>query len=174
MMGVRDFTLHNWLLHYHTCDCQTTLITVIPKEQGNQIWGVGNGNPRRFGNYASALSSGVRIGSDSKLAGSNTLMWYLGSNLSFGTHRSRGLWKNAKNRYLGLKFVVKGTATHYGWARLSLVPYRNGHTTLVLTGYAYETIPGKPIVTGKTHGTHKATLGRLAQGASGVVSREKK
>jgi hypothetical protein len=49
-----------------------------------------------------------------------------------------------------------------------------------LTGYAYETIPNKPIITGKIKGPdvitlEPATLGRLAQGASGISTwREKK
>ena len=62
---------------------------------------------------------------------------------------------------------------HYGWARVSvrigdrLVP--NG----TLTGYAYETVPNKPIITGKTKGpdvvtVESATLGHLAQGASQI------
>jgi len=84
---------------------------------------------------------------------------------------SWGPWHGAQNRYLGLKFLVKGQV-HYGWARLSvskIFPF-----TATLTGYAYETIPNKSIVAGKTHGNNDTTLGRLAQGASGVVPQEKK
>jgi len=44
----------------------------------------------------------------------------------------------------------------------------------ILTGYAYETIPNKLIIAGQTHGRDEATLGRLAQGVSGVVPQEKK
>jgi hypothetical protein len=51
-----------------------------------------------------------------------------------------------KPTYLGLKFVIKGK-THFGWARIG---FENGTT---LTGYAYETIPNKPIITGKTKGS---------------------
>jgi hypothetical protein len=59
----------------------------------------------------------------------------------------------------------------------------------LLTGYAYETIPNRPILTGKEEGTEDtnnasqkngalmgqvalqpASLGRLAQGASGVTT----
>jgi hypothetical protein len=43
----------------------------------------------------------------------------------------------------------------------------------VITGYAYETIPDKPIITGKTKGPdvitiQPATLGHLAAGASAI------
>jgi hypothetical protein len=51
-----------------------------------------------------------------------------------------------------LSFVIKGK-THYGWARVSSGITRNGRTLrAVLTGYAYETVPGKAIITGKTKG----------------------
>ena len=77
-----------------------------------------------------------------------------------------GPWYNVPNRYLGLKFYVKGKA-HYGWARLKTTAC---HATL--TGYAYETIPNKPIITGKTKGPDVITvqpggLGALAPGAAG-------
>jgi hypothetical protein len=41
----------------------------------------------------------------------------------------------------------------------------------VITGYAFETIPNKPIIAGKTRGKDDATLGQLAQGASGFSNR---
>ena len=92
--------------------------------------------------------------------------------------------KGVRNRYLGLKFVIKGKV-HYGWARLNVEPHS---ITATLTGYAYQTIPGKPIITGQTKGTDEiddnigqanpaaltvptpepATLGALALGAPGL------
>ena len=80
-----------------------------------------------------------------------------------------GNWfPNVKNRYLALTFIVNGKK-HYGWARVSVQSTEHPLTlTGTLTGYAYETIPNKPIKAGQTHGRDKATLGRLAQGASGV------
>ncbi len=87
-----------------------------------------------------------------------------------------GPWNNVKNRYIGLRFEIKGK-THYGWARLnescdSGAPKGKGAQTL-LTGYAYETIPSKPIITGKTKGPDVITLepgslGALAAGAPGL------
>jgi hypothetical protein len=72
---------------------------------------------------------------------------------------------------LGLKFVVHGKV-HYGWARLSITL---GHhrqyddVSGTLTGYAYETVPNKPIIAGQTKGpdvitVQPGTLGRLARG----------
>jgi hypothetical protein len=80
-----------------------------------------------------------------------------------GSGTCAGLWNNLKNRYLGLKFTINGT-THFGWARLNVTcttMYGNHKVTGVLTGYAYETIPNKPIVTGKTKGPDD--LGNVAQ-----------
>jgi hypothetical protein len=94
-----------------------------------------------------------------------------------------GSWINVKNRYLGVKFKIKGQ-THYGWARLSVQYQPPSQITATLTGYAYETIPGKAIIAGATKGpddgaqpvpaTHTsstpepATLGMLALGAPGL------
>ena len=80
-----------------------------------------------------------------------------------------------KNRYLGLQFVIKGQV-HYGWARLTVTfsPQKPAAGVLpILTGYAYETEPNKPILTGKTKGPDvitldPATLGYLAGGASQI------
>jgi hypothetical protein len=57
-----------------------------------------------------------------------------------------GLWLNAQHRYLGLKFMIQGQV-HFGWARLN-VSVTHDFFTATLTGYAYETIPNKPIITG--------------------------
>jgi hypothetical protein len=54
--------------------------------------------------------------------------------------------KGVQDRYLGFKFKIKGQI-HFGWARLTIDTDKN-----VLTGYAYETIPNKAIITGQTKG----------------------
>jgi hypothetical protein len=66
----------------------------------------------------------------------------------------KGPWANTKGRYLGLKFVIKGEE-HYGWARLNV---KIVVITIVatLTGYAYETIPRKPIIAGQTKAPDEA------------------
>jgi len=81
--------------------------------------------------------------------------------------------KGVKNRYLGLKFKAGGRF-HFGWARISVKrapPLLR--VTAVLSGYAYETVPGKPIIAGKTKSpdvialpvdTEAGTLGHLALG----------
>jgi hypothetical protein len=83
----------------------------------------------------------------------------------YSTLPAKGPWYFVTNRYLGLKFKIGGK-THYGWARLNVGGF--GSLVATITGYAYETIPNKPIVAGRTHGpdviVRHGTLGELAAG----------
>ena len=77
-----------------------------------------------------------------------------------------GQWWDAQDKFLGLKFHIKGNV-HYAWARFSVT----NSLKVTLAGYAYETIPNKPIITGKTKGSdvialEPGSLGALAAGAS--------
>jgi hypothetical protein len=70
-----------------------------------------------------------------------------------------------------LKVKVDGKI-HYGWARLN-VSIQGSAIVGTLTGYAYETIPGKPIKAGQIKEGDDATiepasLGHLARGASAI------
>ena len=61
---------------------------------------------------------------------------------------------------MGLKFVVGGEV-HYGWARLSVTLGHNRQLDDVvgtLTGYAYETVPDKPIIAGRITGPDVITV----------------
>jgi hypothetical protein len=97
---------------------------------------------------------------------------------------SRGPWRDARSRYLGLKFWIKGEI-HYGWARLNVKLNKKCNFVVTLTVYAYETIPNKLIFTGHTKGpddigveepdaaltmptSEPATLGMLAMGSPGL------
>jgi hypothetical protein len=130
----------------------------------------------------SALTPGARIGPMSPFKkGTGALVEAVFSSGDLSTSVF-GRWPNVKNRYLGLEFKIKGKI-HYGWARLN-VKVSKTTITATLTGYAYETIPNKPIVAGKEHGTEDssalnteslatpastpATLGMLATGARGL------
>jgi hypothetical protein len=82
---------------------------------------------------------------------------------------------DVQDHYLGLAFTIRGKL-HYGWARLNVsVGRRPLRINTKLTGYAYETIPNKPIITGKTKGPdvitlERGSLGALAAGATGLQS----
>jgi hypothetical protein len=79
--------------------------------------------------------------------------------------------KGIKNRFLGIRFLIRGRF-HYGWARIT-VTTQDTTFSAILTGYAYETVPGRGIIAGKTTGPdvadwRPATLGHLAQGSSSI------
>jgi len=93
-------------------------------------------------------------------------------------------WLTVGHDYLGLKVLIEGKV-HFGWVRVKMnVGYAD-----YITGYAYETIPNKPIVAGQTKGPdddvendnpgasitnpvpdipQHASLGALAMGAPGL------
>ena len=122
---------------------------------------------------AVAMKPGMRIGPKDAFRGDLEAM----ARLSGGSRSSSvsGSWINVKNRYLGVKFKIHGKM-HYGWARLSVQIKFPLAITATLTGYAYETIPNKPIIAGKTKGLDVITmepgsLGRLAQGSAGRLGK---
>lgn len=128
-----------------------------------------------FFSAASALPAGARIGPKGNFS---VRLPFLAEELFDGVGSQNsdvGPWaghgKGVQNRYLGLKFVINGEV-HYGWASLSVTL---GHhrqfddVSGTLTGYAYETVPDKPIIAGQITGpdviTMQAeTLGGLALG----------
>ena len=152
-----------------------------PTDQGpNQIW---HFTYQRRSSYAAALKAGVRIGPKARFGPGNG--WVMASANSFKTVVG-SQWCDVKNRYLGMRFLIDGKV-HYGWARMNATCDKGW--SLLLTGYAYETIPNKPIIAGKTKGPYDdmendnpgasltnpipdfpqpASLGALAMGAPGL------
>jgi hypothetical protein len=130
-----------------------------------------------FFSAASALRAGARIGPKRKFPVHHPFMAVelFKRGVGSGEYSDVGPWagkgQGVRNRYLGLKFVVHGKV-HYGWARLSVtLGHRRQYDDVsgTLTGYAYETVPNKPIITGQTKGpgvitAQPGTLGRLARG----------
>jgi hypothetical protein len=137
-------------------------------------------------NSAAALRSGVQVGPKGKFARNPQMMVQFSV---FCTHTSvthcythtDGAWQNITSGYLGLKFYIEGKA-HYGWARLNVTVTDQGIYAL-LTGYAYESVANKAIITGKTKGpggNHTSAssavpgaLGLLARGAHSAAVTEK-
>jgi len=151
-----------------------------PTKQANEIWGAAcSFSSREL--CAGALPKGTQIGPKGRFQKDYPAGEFM-YGLNIDSYRY-GAWRNV-TRYLGLKFLIKGKI-HFGWARVKvsrndLPPY----VRAVVTGYAYETIPGKAIIAGATKGpdddaqpvpaTHTsptpepATLGMLALGAPGL------
>lgn len=121
-------------------------------------------------NSARALAARRRVGSSAFTFQSAPFM--LADNCDGGNViQQYGKWQNATKKYLGLQFITS-QGINYGWARFD-VSETGCKITATLTGYAYETIPFTPIVTGRTKGHNvitlePATLGHLARGASGL------
>jgi hypothetical protein len=142
----------------------------------NAIWYTVSNNLQ----CAAALPKGTEVGPKSPLLTRNS-PWMFINEQTAGTLRGCPWLHVTKQAYLGLRFTIKGLV-HYGWARLGYIS-ANHRSKAKLTGYAYETIPNKPIVTGKTKDSENenieapnaslttpapvaATLGALAVGAS--------
>lgn len=121
-------------------------LNALPAQQSNGMEGFGTSLFHRP--YAFALRAGNPVGPNAPFVfGKQIYMLYANA-----THQCHGSWNDVKNRYLGLKLIVKGTI-HYGWARLNVnCNPGNRRISALLTGYAYETTANKPIVTGKTKG----------------------
>jgi hypothetical protein len=148
---------------------------------------------------ASALNRGARIG-----PGRDFIPWGImfSSRVRRGSSGGTfGKWKNVTKGFLGVKFKIHGK-TYYGWARMN-VRVSGYQIFSTLTGYAYETVPGKSIRGGQTEGrlhdlaanpesnnpnasapaatvartmpdaAQPASLGRLALGAQGVPIRRR-
>jgi len=195
--GVSDFRLS--LVRTQHCEglCTTTTgrirhgtafessnadLTVYGVANGNQIYGQGN--------LASALPAGVRVGPKSKFPGGKEMAHAHAIN---GTNSGySGAWAGTgggvQRRFLGLKFTIHGKI-HFGWARFDVTISQAATVQATLTGYAYETVPNKAIITGRKKGADAAgsvddafsasfsvptpapaSLGRLAQGVSGLVA----
>jgi len=166
--GVNDFVISNWQYGH------ASHLSIVQEASANEVM-VKN---LAYGSAAD-LFAGVAIGPNRVFEKAGFMAQQ--SSVS-GNSRNGGPWDNAHNRYLGLKFSLNGE-THYGWARVTVTA--KGSIVATLTGYAYETVPNRPIIAGKTSGpvaagaidpeemrapSHRpATLGILARGADALA-----
>jgi hypothetical protein len=141
------------------------------------------GVARRYYNAAGAFRPGEKIGTSRSFASQPDLMctaylfldYYFGSWMPFAT-----------NRYLGVRFTVKGKP-HFGWVRMTTT-WREGKGGIkaLITGYAYQTQAEIAIAAGDRgdgkgmdHAVdsipqfsadgRSGTLGALALGADGLL-----
>jgi hypothetical protein len=111
--------------------------------------------------YASALAGGAKIGpsahfSSSAVRGNIIVERSIGFASASTFKQFVGSWNfpNGTNHYVGVKFLIDG-ATHYGWIRLTINLANSMQS--VITGYAYETVPDKPITAGAGMTSAEAT-----------------
>jgi hypothetical protein len=181
--GIVDFQISNKLGSVRcgasSSQCYVTM-RVLPQNAGNAIWGTRGS--------ASALGSGVTLGSKGKFQAGHEFMAQEHFSAEDSVFGSAGYWPGTTRRYLGLKFIIQGQV-HYGWARLNVTATNKGIYGAI-SEYAYETVPNKPIRTGQQKGAarkkHNARLGpepldapapmpgdlgSLAAGAAGLALR---
>lgn len=86
-------------------------------------------------------------------------------------------WLGHRQAFLALRFAISGEI-HYAWAQVRVEGFsRRGVNQVTILGYAYETVPNKPIKTGETSGNDDrsgvpkpATLDLLASGSSALAA----
>ena len=172
--GIKDFVLRT--TYYVGSSCFEGLNASGYRNMNNAVAGRRFSRSSYFFSAASALPAGARIGPERKFPVHHPFMALeLFNRDRTSQYSDVGPWvgkgNGVRNRYLGLKFVIHGKV-HYGWARLSVTL---GHhrqyddVSGTLTGYAYETVPNKPIIAGQITGPDVITvqpeiLGRLARG----------
>jgi len=143
--GITDFTIREMISH--TSSGVGNVLSVESVPAGNGLEGTG---ARGLVNYASALPRGAAISSRVNFIGRSGGLMAGYHTLALAGGFYFGHWLNVANRFLGLKFMIDGQ-THYGWARLN-VHIDRFRIQAYLTGYAYETVPGKLIHTGEESG----------------------
>ena len=203
--GIVDFFLLPFESEYRYYTSTLFVCHVIRTYSGNRNFcSSSNKNPENGirpskGQWGAALRPGAKIQGRDKFLVAGSVALGRVKHHGFGstaTTQWYGPWMNGgkgvKDRYLGIRFAIKGQL-HFGWARMTITRIRESHGrydfAATLTGYAYETVPGKAIVAGQTKSSddvverpgaalttptpEPATLGMLALGAQGVVWRRK-
>lgn len=94
---------------------------------------------------AEPVASGIAVGPAYKFRGGRDEMTDFCT--CSGNGGAGGPWLGVQNGYMGFEFNIKGQP-HFGWARFSVTDTG----AITLTGYAYESVAHKPIVTGDTGG----------------------
>jgi len=137
--------------------CRPCYLKITPGQDSNEIIDQpSNGRPNNKTHLcAAALNADIIVGPKSRFhqdPAKGLYMSFIDLTVSTRFQTFFGPWYQMKGQlYLGLRFEIKGK-THYGWARVNNV---RGY---ILTGYAYETIPNKPIITGATKGPDETNL----------------
>ena len=160
--GINDFSFNNWA--QADTAVSSARLFVYGAQAPNGIWSNKTSSFCNPGRCAAALPKGTKVGPKAPFADGGLMA-------SYGYSRGRGSfqfgpWLKVQQAYLGFKFVIKGKV-HYGWARVKMLSQKHPYRA-VITGYAYETIPNKPIKTCATKGPDDASMGSLAAGATGL------
>ena len=133
--GITDFTLTMTL---YQVGCPYSITAVETPAQGN-------------GAESAPVQAGAQIGpNETFVKAAQTMASF--SYLCNGHMSYSGPWPKGQIGYLGLSFLIDGQP-HYGWAAVDfnvITTFGPPKLIAVLTGYAYETVPGMPISAGQT------------------------
>ncbi len=175
--GTPDFGFSN---KWYVGEKSYRTLKVLQSQPANEIWMTNSKACNSTLSVAAAVPKGKRIGPKRDFRHNN----FGAVMAAVPATGSCGVWLGKSNlqAYLGLKFTINGEI-HFGWARVKVDTQLQQRPFLAtLTGYAYETIPGKPIIAGATNGPDEAeptaafsshtpepaALGALALGARGL------
>lgn len=161
--GINDFSFYGMSMSRRSISTFYFRLTASPAAAGNEIWGV---ESHEHSSCAARVPAGKEIGARRPFQSNRVVLFNWSANPNSGTAFCPWLGAgNGGTGYLGLKFEIKGKV-HFGWARLKVNTF-NGQGTF-LAGYAYETVPEKPIVAGNKDGSLQdetpLDLGSLALG----------
>jgi hypothetical protein len=172
--GITDFIIQNNRRSRHQCVSHSAVTDGLSVHSNSNGFGI-EARSATSQIFALALTKGTKIGVGKGFGVGFAEM----ARWTYGNFRTRflgcksinaysGSWVNVEQKYLGFKFEINGK-THYGWARLNVELALKKGIVVKLAGYAYETVPDKPIIAGKTKGPNvitlqPGTLGRLAVG----------
>jgi hypothetical protein len=207
--GIADFVLSNVLDNFNghpSCTICTFgehgSLKASPEQAGNAIWGITSSTqshssrarsrkrqqkkPNTVKEAVAPVLWGVLVGngpersfqSQAMQMDSSNSIYYFGGGGKIDSFGAWGKGRQGTGPYVGFKFLIDGEV-HYGWARVN-VKATFLSLSARLTGYAYETVANRPILTGFTHGTEDASsdpsqetqatvrgsLGQLALGAA--------
>lgn len=176
--GIVDFTIREMAQTEPFGTAQS--LTITPRN-GNEIKCEGCVFTSFY--TAAALNAGSRIG---PIGRSVTFLPFGALMALRDTSRGNSIsfdlpWANAQGKFLGLKFHLSD-GDHFGWARVT-VRFREGSHSqrtwgALITGYAYETVPNRPIEAGEVGKAERFSqneisvrpaLGSLALGAEGIA-----
>lgn len=185
--GSNDFLLSDVFQTYtrRSSHFHNSSLNVVPLQSDNRVLRLRGGH---IGLWGAALPKGYSIGLLKPFEpGPNKIAMVRGRH-NWSSNGTYGPWVDPRTAYLGLEFLINGKV-HFGWARLSVTANRGNCKQICATllGYAYETVPAKPIVAGKTEtdatepqtsqkrgdalgpGSEEASsLGLLARGCAGL------
>ncbi len=147
--GTTDFVLQSHLLQVY-CQFGDGIVWYVTVQPGQS-----NGRVLSLGQNPLALKIGASVSSGQSYDSGSELM----TEFAHGSCGDMvlGSWLNLPDRFLGFQFQTQGSngpETHYGWAKVTVAGYLDQHgnlqTMTLLSGFAYETVPGKAIAAGQT------------------------